>query len=127
VSSASGSPEGVNIWRAAAEKSPPAEPRLLEKVLVETSEVLRSEEPLEDGDKESLSEVARRHRDQPLTLDPVATELVSAILRNHLRGLPGLGPMIPAMSACIARSLMDDPIAHARLGALWTRLGGENR
>jgi hypothetical protein len=95
----------------------------LQQVLAETRETLLLDEPLAAGDQQALAEVARRHRGRPLTLEPVARELVSAILRNHFSGLPGFLRGEQSLSAQVAQSLMEDPVARERLEAFWVRLG----
>ena len=104
-------------------KQPP-DPALLEKVLRETSDICSAGSPLDGADREALTEVARRHRGEPLTLEPVGVELVQAVLRSHFPTQPHASQLWQALTVQIALTLFDDPASHDRLQALWVGLGG---
>lgn len=106
-----------------APSAPPRDPSLLERVIAETSEALVLEEPLTDAQRTAFENVACRHRGQPLTLEPVAAELVLAVLENHFSNLPGFARIGLALSTRIAQTLMEDPASCQRLECLWARLG----
>ena len=95
---------------------------LIDEVLQQTSHALVSRQPLAEADKRALEEVASRMRGKPLEM--VVTELVLAMLRQHISGLPGFDDLAPALSQRVARTLIDDPSAKSRLESLWNRLQG---
>jgi hypothetical protein len=70
---------------------------------------------------EALAEVARRHRGEPLSMEPVGAELVEAALRAQY-GVTGPHPLWRSMSLEIARMLLEDPVSSGRLRRLWDRL-----
>jgi len=125
-SSASG-PEGLPYAPRAVSDDPvgpqatPETAELLENVLQETLAVCTSDEPLDRGEIERFLQVARRHRGQPLAADPVAGELVFAVLARHFAG-EFREEFWRAAAARIARTLLDDPVAKARLERFWGRL-----
>jgi hypothetical protein len=96
---------------------------LLESVLQQTLEDSEAGVPLEDADSQALSEVVRRHRGQPLTLEPIAVELVQAVLWTHYGRLASSPEFWRTVSAEVAQTLFDDPVASPRLERLWHRLG----
>ena len=89
----------------------------------QTAELFQTDPPLEDTQREAMLAVARRHRGWPLCLDPVAIELVQAVVGRHFGGLPDSAALWRDLAACVAASILDDPVAHDRLQALWVRLG----
>jgi hypothetical protein len=107
---------------AASEQHAPGEKGLFDQVLQQTSNVLVSRQPLSDADKRTLEKVAARMRGKPL--EAVVAELILAMLRQHIAGLPGFEELAPALSQRVARTLIDDPSAKPRLEALWNRLQG---
>ena len=70
----------------------------------------------------SLVEVARRHQGRPLSLDPVLTDLIQAIVRINLSHLAGRDADWQAMSRQIAATLWEDQRSQERLERFWTRL-----
>jgi hypothetical protein len=103
---------------------PPATPEtaeLLENVLRKTLSVCTSDEPLDKAEMQRFLEVARRHREQPLSADPVVRELVLAALEGHFAGERG-EDFWQATAAQIAQTLLDDPVARPRLERFWGRL-----
>jgi hypothetical protein len=59
-------------------------------------------------------------------LEPVAIELVYAVLEGHfVVGASVAGEFWRTAAGHIAQTLLDDPGAKARLERFWTRLGGE--
>lgn len=98
------------------------EPGLIEEVLQQTSHALVSRQPLDEADKRALEEVAARMRGKPL--ETVVAELVLAMLKRHISGLPSFDDLAPALSQRVARTLIGDPSAKLRLESLWNRLQG---
>ena len=105
AASASGSPGTPGNYRTFREPGEPADRELLDRVLEQTLARINEGVLFEAPDMNALKEVARRYRGQPLSLEPVAVELVQAALRPQ-----------------VARMLIDDPTAHDRLQGFWDRL-----
>ncbi len=98
------------------------DPQLLEQVLSET--VLNAPgtgDPMAPEEMEALYEVARRHPGKPLTLQPVAVELVEALL---MRRFPDQADreFWKHLANRIATTLMDDPPTQERLAVFWASL-----
>jgi hypothetical protein len=112
------SPQGVSPTPRAA-----ADDGLLETVLQQTLAVLSAEESVDPSTKAALLTVARRYAGQSLVLEPIAVELVDAALPRLFAGeSPAL--LRSRLTAQIAQTLMDDPVARPRLESLWTHLCG---
>lgn len=107
--------------------SPVLDPGLLEKVLRETAELFHTDRPLDGRDRAALGEVARRHRGKPLALEPVAVELVQAVVGTRFEARPDAAGFWREMAIHVAQAIMDDPAAHGRLEELWNRMGAEGR
>jgi hypothetical protein len=107
------------------EKSPGAEGAvdrgLLEKVVEQTLLSLGGSEPSSPEDKAALREVARRHNGRSFGLEPVAVEMVEAVLRDQLEQLR-THQSRRAMVVEIATTLYEDQDSHDRLLALWNKL-----
>jgi hypothetical protein len=99
----------------------PPDASLLEKVLVQTLND-QSVQSLEAGDREILRAVARRHSGAAFAFEPIAVELVEALLRSQLA--PGAEPSESWGVMCrqIAQTMFDDPVSHNHLNALWNLL-----
>ncbi len=98
---------------------------LLESVLHATLTICASDEPLDPSDLQRLREVARRHAGCSTVTEPVAVELVRAVLEGHFPSgsfVEGVGPTAVTQ---IAQTLLDDPASKARLERFWNRLVGE--
>lgn len=70
----------------------------------------------------ALADVARRHGAAPFVNDPIAVDLVEAIIQanyGHLRRPPEIWR---STAVRIAAVLCDSPAARARLENLWARL-----
>ena len=129
--SAPGPQDSSDPRQPAREDGPPPpidgqidDPALLERVLRETAAVCNVDEPLEEGDREALEEVAGRHRGERLTLEPVGVELVQAVLRRHFPALARSSGPWEGISRQIALSLLSDPPSRERMEAFWIGLGG---
>jgi hypothetical protein len=101
--------------------APPTESGLLGQVLQHTTEIGDGGEPLERREREALAEVARRYRGQPLDVDPVATELVGAMLVTLIPSPPNSAEGRAVIARCVAQTLVDDPRCQERLAAIWKR------
>jgi hypothetical protein len=96
---------------------------LLDEVLQQTL-VSRDEKTRERLESiEELLEVARRRRGEAFSLDPIGIELVQTVLRTPFRALMAGDDQWQEMTAQIARTLCEDPVAYDRLNTLWRRLG----
>jgi hypothetical protein len=95
---------------------------LLEWVLRQTSEWYHSSEQFDAADMEALLEVGRRHRGEPLSLEPVAVELVQAALRGHFSPQADTAEVRRTICTQIAQTLLDDPVARERLQTFWAQL-----
>lgn len=105
--------------KSGAEPGPPGA-HILEQILAQTSD---SATPLEDSeDLRALIAVAHQFAGQPLTLDPVAVELIHAVLGVQLARAQLPGHTIKAMARYIAATLYGDPLSRQRLELLWARL-----
>ncbi|MGO9112204.1 MAG: hypothetical protein ACLP9L_23500 [Thermoguttaceae bacterium] len=103
-----------------------AEPAgVFEEILQQTSQALTSQEPLTAAERREFEDVARRIRGQSLPLETIVSELVFAVLKNHISALPGFEELGRSLSERVARTLIDDPTAKLRLESLWNRLQGE--
>src|SRR5258706_9449638 len=96
--------------------------KFLEEVL---DRVLVAPDPsraLAGEDWEALVEVARARRDEPFTLDPIAIELIRAILRPYFGGWKAAPDLLRNISREIAGTLFEDPGFHHRLRTFWLHL-----
>jgi hypothetical protein len=79
--------------------------------------------PENDEQVSALREVARRRRGEPFSLEPVAVEMVEAVLRTLLGAPSGEEQAWGTVSRAVAETLCDHPASEKRLRALWERLG----
>jgi hypothetical protein len=77
---------------------------------------------VEPADVEALEAVARKLAGRPFALEPVAVELVFAMIevQFHKAGIPA--DTLRTMAEQIATTLYDDPVSRQRLEALWLGL-----
>jgi hypothetical protein len=101
----------------------PETTELLEKVVRETLAICVTNEPLETADVQRLREVAKRHAGSSFADEPVVSELVHALLEGWLG--PAMTDLGRGAASQIARTLLEDPVAKARLERFWRRLSGE--
>jgi hypothetical protein len=101
-------------------------PVLDRKLLVEVLErALVAPDPasvLSGADFQAVADVVRARREEPFGLDPVAIELIRAILRPYFGGPNGAMEALSAIAREIAGSLFEDPVFHHRLRNFWTHL-----
>lgn len=95
---------------------------LLEAVLRQTALSSVTDDSRSNETFTALSEVARQFRGHAFGLDPVAVELVHASLESQFKLLGSPDRDWKALSARIAKTLFDDPVAHDQLEALWKQL-----
>ena len=116
-------------WSVSEKAARPGDPGeaagMFEEILQETTQTLVSQEPLSMADRRAFEEVALRFRGKPLPLETIASELVFAVLKNHVSALPGFEELGRSLCERVARTLVDDPTAKLRLESLWNRLQGE--
>jgi hypothetical protein len=95
---------------------------LLEKVVRQTLAAAESPAAVNPLDLQRLKAVAHRRRGQALAQEPVAVELVRAMLGPEFAGLDRTPDRYLAMSAQVAKTLLADPSSRERLERLWQRL-----
>ncbi len=94
---------------------------MLENVLRETLDAL-TREKISRQEIEVLREVAARHRDESLSLDPVTVELVGVILDARFDIGNQRQSLHREMSLEIATVLYEAPASRERLERLWNQL-----
>jgi len=97
------------------------DPALLERVLEETL----SEDAVANLDSAALramGEVAGRFRGAALAIDPIAVELVKALLKTHFTGFRISDALWEEVSRQIATTLCEAPDTQAKLERLWSQL-----
>ncbi len=105
--------------------SPPkqvTDPALLESVLQQTLSICSSDEPLDPGSRRALEEVAARHRGEPFSVEPVAVELVAAVLHSQGKASSNSADAWRSVAFQVARTLCEDPTSRGRLETFWGRL-----
>jgi hypothetical protein len=76
---------------------------------------------VESATLDELRRIAKTYQGHPLTVEPVAVELVHAVLAR--RAIRGEKPESwQKMLTQVAESLFDDPASKERLEAFWARL-----
>jgi hypothetical protein len=99
--------------------SAPDQASLLEQILRRTlSAEQYAADAIELACVQALREVGRRRRGEPLSLEPVTVELVTAALQTFFDGMTHWQTTVAAVS----QTIFDDPVAHDRLSALWDQL-----
>jgi hypothetical protein len=79
-----------------------------------------SSQDIDPAEAAALRAVGERHRGKELTVEPVACELVAAMLESfYRRRAPELWRRL---ARPIAATLLDDPASQERLEALWRSL-----
>jgi hypothetical protein len=101
----------------------PAAPEFLQEVMSQTLAGISSTRELSPKVYAGLLDVARRYPGEPLSLDPIAIELVAACLQTQFPALVRRDALSRRMYAWVASSLLEDPAARQRLAELWARLG----
>jgi len=94
---------------------------LLERVLQETLS-LGNIRQLRPAEMQSLVAVARRYPGASLIADPIAVELVEAMLSTRFAHLQASAAFWRDAARRIARSLCEAPESRERLSRFWTQL-----
>jgi hypothetical protein len=76
-------------------------------------------------ERNALHEVVQRYRGQTLTLQPIATALVQAVILPQLPIDAIVAESWQGAIFEIAQSQLDDPSTRDRLERLWAQLQGE--
>jgi hypothetical protein len=98
---------------------------MMEEVLKRTlSESANSIDPAE---RDALLTVVRRHRGEAFEIDPVAVDLVEALLRFEFKNPISSAEVWRRMCYEIAKTLFDDPVARQRMQGIWTALCNTER
>lgn len=100
----------------------PAGSPLLDQVLKATMALGRALDDSSSPPLEPLLAVARRRPGEGMSVEPVARELVEAVLVHEFAGQPKLLEVIPTMSTRLASTLLDDPVSRGRMMRMWDRL-----
>jgi hypothetical protein len=100
-----------------------AAPDFLKQVMSQTVAGMTSTRELSPKVFAALLEVAKRYPGEPLSLDPIAIELVAACLQVQMPAIAAREALSRRMNSWVASSLLDDPAAQQRLSELWARLG----
>lgn len=111
--------------RQSAERGEPRpanpDPALLEQILEETlSDGAVSH--LDPVALQALGEVAKRFPGVALVVDPIAVELVKALLKTHFRGFGASDAFWQEVSQQIATTLCEAPDTQEKLERLWSQL-----
>jgi hypothetical protein len=105
-----------------AAEAPALDAGALDAVLRATLESAESDERVTSEEVAALRDVARRHGPRPLVLDPIAIDLVQALILVNYGALRRPPEVWQATAAKIATLLFDSPTTRARLENLWARL-----
>lgn len=100
----------------------PPRQNLLDQILTETALGELSDGQYSGEDAKLLREVAARYPTEAFDLEPVAVELVRAVVGEPFRELIGGHEQWCSMTYEIAQTLFDDPRSRQRLQSLWNRL-----
>jgi hypothetical protein len=106
-----------------ADEGEDAAPDFLKQVMSQTVAGMTSTRELSPKVFAALLEVAKRYPGEPLSLDPIAIELVAACLQVQMPAIAAREALSRRMYTWVASSLLDDPAARHRLAELWARLG----
>lgn len=125
MSSADRSPQSrapQSSERDASAARPAVGAHMLEQILSLTSGDTPQAGFVEATDVQAVTDVARQLAGQPFSLEPVAVELVHAMLLAQFRKAGLSSSALRAMAEQLAATLYDDPASRQRLEALWIGL-----
>ncbi len=105
-----------------ANKSSPQEFEALEAAVRATLSNSEAEGEVTAEEIAALQSVAKRHGNVSLTFEPIAIELVEAIISVNYGHLQRSDEVWKGAANKVAQLLFDAPEAHARLENLWHRL-----
>lgn len=77
---------------------------------------------VDDATWQELKGLAARHSGAPLTPDPILAEMIHIVLGGRFEQMIGSPRLLKELTAKIAKTLWDDPIAHGRVQTLWKSL-----
>ena len=101
--------------------------KFLDQILETTREAVDGDTSITPQELECLLDVARRHRQKELCLEPVLVELVQAILLANYGHLQRDSQFWEQTSTKMAVVLYESPATLPRLQNLWHRLQEANR
>lgn len=98
----------------------------MDKLLRETATsyllgLIASDDSTTGGLPEALS-VAKQHSGKPFLADPIAIDLVTALLSARFDPSENLGPTWRYVALPVAAALVEDPASHDLLCRFWDRL-----
>ena len=99
-----------------------ADDSLLQNVLHQTLAAMDVGQAVDEAERQAFRTVVERYPGAELCLEPIAEELVSALLAARFRCLEYPAGVWENLAPQIARTLWEDPTSRARLLVLWTRL-----
>lgn len=94
----------------------------LRQIVNETVSSLTRPEEVDPTLKAAMLEVARRYVGEPITVDPVGTALIEAVLRVQLPVLVSRSSLLARTARSVATKLLSDPAARLRVEHLWATL-----
>ena len=117
-------PDSKSQNDSARQESTPAENEDRDSMLDQVLEVTNfdRDEPLSVEELKALTNVAKRHRQREIQLNPVAVDLVGAILQLRLNQPNTPKEYWDKMSMEVASTLFDSPKVKTRLTKFWQRL-----
>jgi hypothetical protein len=98
---------------------------MMEQVLLRT--LTDSATSLDPVERDALLTVVRRHQNEAFEIDPVAVDLVEALLRCEFKNPITSPEGWRRMCYDVAKTLFDDPVARQRMQAIWTALCNTER
>lgn len=116
------SAERASASEPQADSAPLNEEGALDAIVRATLESAGDEARVTNEEISALAAVARRHGLAPLSYDPVAIELVEAIIQANYGPLGRPPEVWHATATKIAAVLLESPASRARLENLWSRL-----
>lgn len=98
----------------------------LQQIVAATASSLARPEDVDPALHGIMKEVAQRFAGQPITLDPVGSALIEAVLRAQFPLLAARPKVLAQTSRQVAASLLNDPAARLRVEHLWARLAEDS-
>jgi len=100
---------------------------LLDRIVKETMLVEATGNEDDGEELRLLRQVAARYPRTAFNLEPIAVEMVRAVVGLHYRETVDSDEAWQAMTQGIAQTLFDDPRSRERLQAIWHRLSEADR
>jgi hypothetical protein len=92
------------------------------KILEQTADSLARPEEVDPALQSAMVDVARQFFGQPISVDPVGTTLMEAVLRVQFPLFEQRPALLSQTARTIAATLLSDPAARLRVEYLWARL-----